>query len=52
MFEPLTKRSAGLDVHKVAMVGTVLLEHEDGGIKQEILELGTSKYLIWLHGQP
>jgi len=41
--EPLVKRVAGLDVHKMLVVGTVLIEEEDGSIKQETREFGTFK---------
>jgi transposase len=43
MIEPIVKRIAGLDVHKMVVVGTVLIEEEDGSIKQETREFGTFK---------
>jgi len=43
MIEPIVKRVAGLDVHKMVVVGTVLLDQEDGSIKQETREFGTFK---------
>ena len=43
MIEPIVKRIAGLDVHKMVVVGTVLIEEEDGSIKQETRQFGTFK---------
>ena len=43
MIEPVVKRVAGLDVHKMVVVGSVLIEEEDGSIKQETREFGTFK---------
>jgi hypothetical protein len=43
MIEPVVKRVAGLDVHKMVVVGSVLIEEIDGSIKQETREFGTFK---------
>jgi transposase len=43
MIEPIVKKVAGLDVHKMVVVGTVLLEEEDGNINQETRKFGTFK---------
>ncbi len=43
MIEAMVKRVAGLDVHKMVVVGTVLLEEEDGSISQETRNFGTFK---------
>ena len=32
MIEPILQRSAGLDVHKMGIVATVLIEQPDGGL--------------------
>jgi len=55
MIEPVIKRVAGLDVHKMVVVGTVLLEHEDGSLQHETKEFGTfkrerRKLCQWLKG--
>jgi len=41
MVEPIVKRCAGLDVHKMAVTATILLEQEDGNLKEETREFGT-----------
>jgi transposase len=41
MLEPIVKRVAGLDVHKMVIVATVLLTHEDGVTRKETREFGT-----------
>jgi len=41
MVEPIVKRCAGLDVHKMVVVATVLLEQADGSLYQESREFGT-----------
>lgn len=38
MIEAVAKRSAGLDVHKMIIVGTTLVETEDGSLVQETRE--------------
>jgi len=43
MIEPMVKRVAGMDVHKMVVVVTVLLEEEDGSIRQETRDFGTFK---------
>ena len=43
MIERVVKRVAGLNVHKMVVVGSVLIEEEDGSIKQETREFGTFK---------
>lgn len=43
MIEAVTKRVAGLDVHKMVVVGTVLLEQEDGSLQHETKQFGTFK---------
>lgn len=39
--EAIVKRSCGLDVHKKIIVGTILLEQEDGSVIEETREFGT-----------
>ncbi len=41
MIEPIVKRCAGLDVHKMVVVATVWLEQADGDLSQESRECGT-----------
>ena len=41
MLEPIVKRVAGLDVHKMVIVATVLLTHEDGVTRKETRDFGT-----------
>ena len=41
MVEPIVKRSAGLDVHKMLVVATVLLEQADGSLQEQTREFGT-----------
>jgi transposase len=41
MLEPIVNRVAGLDVHKMVIVATVLLTQEDGETRKEIREFGT-----------
>jgi transposase len=41
MIEAIVKRCAGLDVHKMVVVATVLLEQADGRLYQESREFGT-----------
>jgi transposase len=41
MLEPIVKRCAGLDVHKMRVVATVLLEQPDGQVSQETRSVGT-----------
>ena len=41
MIEALAKRSAGLDVHKKIVVGTVLIENAHGQIEKQTREFGT-----------
>jgi transposase len=41
MVEPIVKRSAGLDVHKMTVMATILLEQEDGTLHEETREFGT-----------
>jgi transposase len=41
MIEPIVKRCAGLDVHKIVVVATVLIEQPDGSLYQETREFGT-----------
>lgn len=43
MIEPVVKRTAGLDVHKMIVVATILLEQEDGSIHHETREFRTFK---------
>ncbi|MBF0467263.1 MAG: hypothetical protein HQK61_00005 [Desulfamplus sp.] len=39
--EPIVKRCAGLDIHKMIIVATVLLEQADGTVQKETREFGT-----------
>ncbi len=39
--EPIFNRSAGLDVHRKTVVGTILVEREDGSLYEETREFGT-----------
>jgi len=41
MLTPIVKRCAGLDVHKMVMMATVLLEQEDGSLREETRQFGT-----------
>jgi len=41
MVTPIVKRCAGLDVHKMVVMVTVLLEQADGSIAEETREFGT-----------
>lgn len=41
MLEPIVKRCVGLDVHKMVVVATVLVERQDGSIKEETKQFGT-----------
>ena len=41
MLETIVKRVAGLDVHKMVIVATVLLTQKDGEIRKETREFGT-----------
>jgi transposase len=41
MIEAIVKRCAGLDVHKMVVVATVLIEQVDGRLYQESREFGT-----------
>ena len=41
MLETIVKRVAGLDVHKMVIVATVLLTQEDGEIRKETREFRT-----------
>ena len=41
--EPIVRRCAGLDVHRKNVVGTVLIEHDDGTVHEETREFGTFK---------
>ena len=43
MIAPIFENVAGLDVHKMVVVGTVLVEQEDGSIKHETRQFGTFK---------
>jgi len=43
MIEPMVKKTAGLDVHKMVVVVSVLIEQEDGSLVQETREFGTFK---------
>ena len=56
MVEPIVKRCAGLDVHKMVVVATVLIEQTDGSLSQESREFGTfrwarQKLCDWLQAQ-
>jgi transposase len=41
MVEPIIKRCAGLDVHKMQVTATVLLEHADGSLEEITRQFGT-----------
>lgn len=41
MTTPTVKRCAGLDVHKMAVVATAILEDDEGSIKEETRQFGT-----------
>jgi len=41
MLEAIVKRVAGLDIHKMVIVATVLLTQEDGETRKETREFGT-----------
>ncbi len=41
MIEPIVKRCAGLDVHKMKVTVTALLEQEDGSVREETREFKT-----------
>lgn len=41
MIEPIVKRCAGLDVHKMKVTVTVLVEREEGGVQEETREYKT-----------
>jgi transposase len=41
MVEPIVKRCAGLDVHKLQVMVTVLLEQSDGQLQESTREFGT-----------
>src|SRR5919106_3437898 len=41
MVEPMVKRCAGLDVHKMQIMVTVLLEQSDGQVQESTREFGT-----------
>ena len=41
MLEPIVKRCAGLDVHKMVVEATVLVEQADGQVSQETRSVGT-----------
>lgn len=41
MIEPIFRRSAGLDVHKKMVMGTLLIEQSDGQIQEETRQFGT-----------
>src|ERR671915_2085609 len=41
MVEPIVKRCAGLDVHKMQVMVTVLLEQPDGQLQESTREFGT-----------
>lgn len=41
MIEPIVKRCAGLDVHKMSVMVTVLIEQPDGGLVEETRQFGT-----------
>lgn len=38
---PIVKRCAGLDVHKMVVMGTVILEQEDGSVTEQTRKFGT-----------
>ena len=41
MIEPIVKRCADLDVHKMSVMVTVLIEQPDGGLVEETRQFGT-----------
>jgi transposase len=41
MVEPIVKRCAGLDIHKMQVMVTVLLEQPDGQLQENTREFGT-----------
>ena len=41
MIEPIVKRCAGLDVHKMKVTVTVIIEEEGGRVKEETREYKT-----------
>ena len=43
VMEPVVRRCAGLDVHRKNVVGTVLIEHDDGTVHEKTREFGTFK---------
>ena len=55
MLEPVVKRCVGLDVHKMVVVATALVEQQDGSIKEETKQFGTFRkhrrqMVRWLKG--
>jgi transposase len=55
MLTPIVKRCAGLDVHKMVVVGTVILELVDGSLREETRQFGTFRrhrrqMVRWLSG--
>jgi transposase len=55
MVTPIVKRCAGLDVHKMVVMVTIVLEQEDGSITEQTREFGTFRknrrqMVRWLHG--
>ena len=41
MLEPIVNRVAGLDVHKMVILATILITQEDGETRKETKEFGT-----------
>lgn len=41
MIEPIVKRCAGLDVHKMKVTATIQLEQADGSVREKTREFGT-----------
>ena len=41
MFEPIVNRVAGLDIHKMVIVATILVTQKDGETRKETREFGT-----------
>lgn len=41
--EPIIMRSAGLDVHKMSVVATIIIEEEDGTVREETRSFGAFK---------
>ena len=41
MFEPIVNRVAGLDIHKMVIVATMLVTQKDGETRKETREFGT-----------